>query len=339
LKNSAFLSNIDNLDLSKVKNVCIITHRFGDIDAFSSSYALEEVIVRNNPNASVKHVFPDGLNSVAEKLREYVNLESSEIEDFKDFDLIAVVDVGSPKLLNGYFDIVDNAVCPKLLVDHHPLQEESKLFYNYFFVSHDVTSSSELVLYLLEKYNVTPTELISNLLLLGILADTRHLSAANENTVKNACSLIDLGASLRWSDNILFQKKEPSEVIAKLKALSRINLYESDDTIISTVKVGSFHASVAKFLIDAGCDIALAYGEEDNVLRGSLRCSNQTGLKETFSLSTLSESLARIFDGVGGGHRLAASFNVKCKDEQLISEFLKLLENMLSTKVEKLSLK
>jgi nanoRNase/pAp phosphatase (c-di-AMP/oligoRNAs hydrolase) len=158
--------------------------------------------------------------------------------------------------------------------------------------------------------------------------------------LKNVCFLIDSGASLNWCENVLIIKKNRSEAIAKLKSLSRIRLYEAGDLIISIVKIGSFQASVAKFLVDSGSDVVLAYGEdEDGLIKGSLRCSYEASKIESLKLNTLAETLVKDFNGVGGGHRLAASFNVECEESQLISSFLTLSEKMLSRKIRKLPLK
>jgi|GEM_PF-2192227 len=332
-------SNIDAIDLSKVKNVCIITHRLADVDAVCASYALAELLRERSGVLSVDLIFPGNLDSKADELRKYIGIEATQKNSLDRFDLIIVVDAGSPKLLNEYFDTLKATGVPRMLLDHHPLLEDSKSFYNYFFVNEKATSSSELVLSLFQRYGSRPSQLISNVLLLGILFDTKHLLVANEDTIKNVSSLIDYGATLKWGETLLSQKRDRSEVIAKLKALSRINVYESDDVLVCVVKVGSFHASIAKFLVDAGCDLAVSYGVEDGTIRGSLRCSNEIGKNENVMLNVIAESLAKKFNGVGGGHRLASSFNIQCEESEFISEFLVLVEGMLSTKMRKMPLK
>ncbi|MGQ9781741.1 MAG: DHH family phosphoesterase [Nitrososphaeria archaeon] len=332
-------SNIDAIDLFKVKKVCIITHRLADVDAFCASYALAELLKEGNEVLSIDMIFPGGLDSKADELRKHFGVEASCERSFNRFDLVIVVDAGSPKLLNEYFDILKAAGVPKMLLDHHHLLEDSKSFYKYFFVNEKVTSSSELVLSLFKRYGSKPSELISNVLLLGILFDTKHLLVASEDTIKNVSSLIDYGATLRWGETLLSQKKDRSEVIARMKALSRINLYESDDIIICIVEIGSFHASVAKFLVDAGCDIVVSYGVEEGMIKGSLRGSNEIGKNENFALNVLAEALAKKFSGVGGGHRLASSFNIQCERQGFESALISLLQEMLSTKIRKLPLK
>lgn len=334
-----FFSNIDGLELSKVKKAFIITHRLGDVDAFCASYALNFFLKEKNLSMLIDFIFPNGLDSKAEDLRKYFALEVSEIKNFDEADLIIVVDAGSPRLLGEYFEILQNITTQKLLIDHHPIKEESKTFYNYFYVSQEVTSSSELIFSLFRKYNVTLSSTLSNVLLLGILFDTKHLLVAHEETIKNVSFLIDLGAKLNWSETILPNRRDRSEAIAKLKSLSRLNLYESDEAIIAIVKIGSFQASVAKFLVDAGCDIAIAYGEEDDLLKGSIRCSNELGRNEFVSLNALAETLGKTFNGVGGGHRLASSFSIQSDENKFVSTALDSIENMLSTKIRKLPLK
>ena len=334
----SIFSEIEHLALSKFKEVCILTHRLGDMDAFCASYAIGHFFMEKG-HSSITYIFPSGLSSNAESLRQYLQVNSSS--QFPDrCDLVVVVDAGSPYLLDEYYDLLKNVTAPKLLIDHHPLQDDSKHFYNYLVVDERATSSSEIVLLFFIRYDVPLPATISNALLLGILFDTKHLSVATEGTLKNVCFLIDSGASLNWCENVPIIKKNRSEAIAKLKSLSRIRLYEAGDLIISIVKIGSFQASVAKFLVDSGSDVVLAYGEdEDGLIKGSLRCSYEASKIESLKLNTLAETLVKDFNGVGGGHRLAASFNVECEESQLISSFLTLSEKMLSRKIRKLPLK
>lgn len=319
-------------------NVCIITHRLADVDAFCSSYVLNNYFKERNVS-EISLVFPEGLDSAAEILRKFYSIEPSKPEEFNKFDLIVVVDTGSPRLLGDYYPLVKSTFCKKVLIDHHPLIEESKQFYTHYYVDPESSSTCEIVLSLLLSLGYTLTPTASNLLLLGILFDTKHLLLANERTIKNVSLLIDKGARLKWSQDLLMQRRERSEVIAKLKSLSRINLFELNDLLVAIVKIGSFQASVAKFLVDAGCDIVLAYSFEE-IVKGSLRCSEILCRRDDFSLNVLAENLAKKFDGVGGGHKCAASFNLTCSNEQLlISTFLSLLETTFSSKINRISLK
>ena len=335
----SLFSNIDRLELPTVKKVFIVTHRLGDVDAFCATYALNFLLKKKKPSIQTSFIFPGGLDSKAEDLRKYFSVESSEIKVFDESDFIIVVDAGSPKLLDEYFEILKNTVAQKLLIDHHPIQEESKFFYNYLYVDQETTSSSELVLALFRKYSVTLPPDISNLLLLGVLFDTRHLLVAHEETIKNVSFLIESGARLNWGQSLLTHKRDRSEVIAKLKSLSRLSLYEAGEVIVAFVKVGSFHVSVANFLVGAGCDIVIAYGKEDSLLKGSIRCSIEVGRNELVALNVLAETLGKTFNGVGGGHRLASSFNIQSDENKFISTVLNLIQSTLSTKIRKLPLK
>ncbi len=328
-------TNLD--DIFKGNNVCILTHRLADIDALCSSVALGNFFKKNN--AKINFFFPEGLDSAAENLRKFLCMELSKPKDFKSFDLIIVVDTGSPKLLGDYYYLVKNSSSKKVLIDHHPLTEESIHFYTHYYVDTEHSSTCEMVLSILLNLGFNFDPLTSNLLLLGILFDTKHLILANERTIKNVCFLIDKGARLNWGQDFLLQKKDRSEIIAKLKSFSRLNIYEFDSFIVGIVKIGSFQASVAKFLVDLGCDLILAYSFDD-MIKGSLRCSDAMCKNNALSLNILAESLAKKFNGIGGGHKCAASFNLNCDDEQLfLSTFLSLLEATFSTKARKISLK
>lgn len=327
-----------NLDsIFKGNNVSILTHRLADIDALCSSVALGNFFKKNN--IKINFFFPEGLDSAAENLRKFLCIELSEPEDFESFDLIIVVDTGSPKLLGDYYYLVKNSSSKKVLIDHHPLTEESIHFYTHYYVDTEYSSTCEMVLSILLNLGFNFDPITSNLLLLGILFDTKHLMLANERTIKNVCFLIDKGARLNWGQDFLLQKKDRSEIIAKLKSFTRLNIYEFDIFIVGIVKIGSFQASVAKFLVDIGCDLILAYSF-DGIIKGSLRCSDILCKNNAVSLNVLAESLAKKFNGIGGGHKCASSFSLNCDNEQLfLSTFLSLLEVTFSTKARKIPLK
>ncbi len=76
------------------------------------------------------------------------------------------------------------------------------------------------------------------------------------------------------------------------------------DLIISVSKVGSYHASAAKALIDLGSDLSIVINK-DKSIKVSMRASNRF-----YSLTNLhlGVDIASRISKKGGGHPTAASF-------------------------------
>ncbi len=146
---------------------------------------------------------------------------------------------------------------------------------------------------------------IATSLLLGIFTDSQYLSLANEQTIE-CVNYLSRFVSIAEIKGVLSKERSYSERMARLKSAKRMELYKivDKDLIISVSKVGSYHASAAKALIDLGSDLSIVINKDESI-KVSMRASNRF-----YSLTNLhlGVDIASRISKKGGGHPTAASF-------------------------------
>jgi nanoRNase/pAp phosphatase (c-di-AMP/oligoRNAs hydrolase) len=165
------------------------------------------------------------------------------------------------------------------------------------------------------------TIVIDNLLLTGLIFDTRRFYFADVLTLQAAIKLIKYGADYEQCIKALLMRPDRSERIARLKAAGRVNLYTIGDWVIVTSKINAFEASVCRALIDMGADVAIVGGiPSKDVARISSRSTREFSTATAINLGKdVMEPLGDIIGGKGGGHANAAGANgTKCLEEAII---------------------
>lgn len=315
----------------KFKLAYVVTHRLADVDAYCAAYATVKLLSLIVKGAKVKAVFPSGLNSIARKVNKKFPIHIESNTDFTKADLIAIVDTNNPLLLAESMKGVMESKAKKILIDHHPLGKSARKIADFMFVDTKASSASEIVYDLYKANNINISKRVAQMLLLGIMADSQHLFLANGKTIMAVSDLYNKGASIEMAKKILTRERDPSERMARLKAASRVSLYNANNFIVVLSKVGSFHASVAKALLDLGADLAVAIGGNKEEVKASLRATQQFYRASKLHLGT--DIASRISES-GGGHSTAASLTSKIMDE---SKLKKLLLDVIEAKLGKLT--
>ena len=130
-----------------------------------------------------------------------------------------------------------------------------------------------------------------------------------------------------------------SEKVAKLKAARRSKIYNSNDFLVVTSKVGAFESSAASVLVRLGADVAFAGAtDEKGLMLISGRCKNTFIDKTGFSLvKDVFSELGKYIEGEGGGHPAAAAFNGKGDAVAALKKCVELTNVALGRKFGKLS--
>jgi nanoRNase/pAp phosphatase (c-di-AMP/oligoRNAs hydrolase) len=317
--------------------ILILSHRQGDPDALCSAGALKLLLEQMAVGISVVSTIlvPQGSSLLGRHVSKSLRIdfvEGIDDEAIGDFDLIMIVDTGDPKLLEPYDSAIAKSSSRKILIDHH----SSSL--------NDETWQPEVVRVVLPNSTSTceiialgfPTEMISkkvaDILLTGLLFDSQHLGLATKNTLEAALILVNAGSEISTCKKILRHEPDRSEILGRLKAAQRLRFEEVNGKIIARSEISSFHAAVARMLVDMGADVGIAYGETDGESRMSVR-SSQTFFKETgIDLSEEIKKIASYFELVGGGHATAASVSGKI-DPPVLAD--RLLQNVKSILLQK----
>src|SRR5207244_12645018 len=92
---------------------------------------------------------------------------------------------------------------------------------------------------------------------------------------KVAFGLVEAGASLEKARRMPRGEPDYGEVVARLKGAQRLEIIRIGPWVIARSRVGSFHAPVARGLLNLGADIAIATGGIGGEPRGSLRSSGR----------------------------------------------------------------
>lgn len=315
----------------KGKRVAILVHRQADVDAIASAIGLKKILEEKGFSVSVPE--PHGVSSLAKAFMERVGFKFKG--SIRGADVIVIVDTGNPKLLENYLEKVKGSKALKVLVDHHPYDPAFD-FVNFKIVDTKASSTSEIVYRVLERNGIRINKYIARVLLAGILFDSQHLNIASCKTLGIVKKLCEIAGGLSQAKALLVQKKDISEVIARLKAGQRAKLFRAGEMVLVISRLSSFQSSAAKFFVDAGADFAGVLGETDSGTRGSFRCSkgflDRTGLHLG---KDLARKVAERYGGAGGGHPTAASFSANVNIGDAENYILEIVEEILG-KLEEL---
>ncbi len=326
---SWFVEKLQNAQTKGTLRILIFSHRQADPDSLCAAFALGEILKelyrRINQNSAVElstHIIaPQGASQLGERISRSLGIQYQESLDEQSVakaDLIAAVDVGDPKLLEPYLEWIERAEAPKIVIDHHGDQEFGKpksvwRIFDEACINGRATSTCELIALGFSPDFLTRSS--AQALVVGIMFDSQHLGIATKETLEATLDAIREGAEITLAREMLRSQPDRSEIIARIKSAQRIQHVELGKYQILKVEVSSFHASVARMLIDIGGDLGIAFGEHEGEARLSARSSHQFARETGIDLGSLFEEIAGLQglgkEIIGGGHPTAASISGK----------------------------
>ena len=153
---------LDNIleEINKAESIVILTHENPDGDAVGSSLALYNALKNYGKN-------PDVIIPEYSRCFEFLP-GSSEIKkesDVEHYDLAISVDTANMKMLNGWAKYFDNAKT-SVVIDHHGT---NTMYGDYNFVNPDAPACSQILIVLLQYFNIEITREIGSCILTGII--------------------------------------------------------------------------------------------------------------------------------------------------------------------------
>jgi nanoRNase/pAp phosphatase (c-di-AMP/oligoRNAs hydrolase) len=335
---TALLAEFPFKKVENLRRVLIVTHRNADVDAYASAYGVAHILRRLNSKCVVAVAAPEGLSALAKLIHSQYPIEVVTSPQFEEQDMVIIVDTGHAQLLSDWVEQIKSLECSKVLIDHHPHSESVEQLVDHLLIDVEATSTSEIVLSILEAKHMKIPQKVAEVLLLGLMTDTAGLSLADCRTLENAVKLCRCGASLAKARQMLRVKRDVSEKIARLKAAQRLRIYRLEDWIIAVTHVGSYQASAARALIDLGADVAVAMGEVDDEVRGSLRATQEFCEKSGVHLGVdVAEKVGSALQGSGGGHAGAASFTAKRPLQEVADKVLLTLARKIDAALQEIT--
>ena len=313
--------------------IVVMGHRNADPDAFASALVIRDLLRSRGFDARL--VFPEGLSQASKRLaREILGREPGDVEDEppQESAMAVVVDTASPEQLGGLAQFALQVIL--VVVDHHAsnrLVERARLAV----YDPGARATSELVYLLASRgFGERLSREQLELLLAGIVYDTRHFILSNARTLRVAAEMLEQGARL---DRVLSALQSPpmeiSEKIARLKAAKRMQVIRAGDYLVAFTHVGAYESSAARAILDLGADMVLVVSERGRETRIIGRA--RKGIVEKLGIQLgrdIMEPVARSLGGGGGGHGQAAGASVPAGLEKTMTALVLHVEKLLRSK-------
>jgi len=286
-------------------------HQNADPDAVCAMLAFSRLYKTLNP-AGVVTMMADDLSRLSKQVMDSLGLDDEILEEpSSNYDLIILLDTNSAVQLGTDFQDIPMHPNRTVVIDHHEPNPDVELLSDHRIIRSDRFSTCEILIDVFDELEVEIDPTIANLLLTGIIFDTRRFFYTDLHTLQTSIKLVRAGADYERCVTSLQIRPDRSERIARLKASSKAKVHLFGDWIIVTSTINAFEASACRALIDIGADVAIIGGHPaKNKVRLSSRSTREFYDSTKINLGTdIMELLGPIIDGKGGGHANAAGAN------------------------------
>ncbi len=318
--------------LKKIQDpIVVITHRNADFDGYTAALLIKKYL--ENCRKDVHIVTPEGVSrdvkNFMEKLgiKHYSTIESLEKLPVSTISTLVIVDVSSNSQL-GEFQTLINDVSSIVWIDHHAVHAEnvdiSKL---HLYACREASSTCEIVLSEIDDLFQILDRDLAILSIAAILVDSRRLSRARATTFEILAKLLKyVDISFELIVNNLYTREMPfDEKMARIKGMMRTEAYRFNNNIVCISHVSAHEASLARLLLEAGCDIAIIVSEHDTEFRVIAR----TRL-DNVSMAEFCKKIGEILNGQGGGHDKAGAAAIPKREGLKIRKLMRLGVRVIS---------
>jgi phosphoesterase RecJ-like protein len=320
--------------LKDSKNPLILGHQNADPDAICSMIAFARLYKTLNPDGTPQLAADDTSRLSNQVLQIFEpELKISRTPE-SSHDLLILIDTNSRFQLGLPLQHIPDNPSKTIVIDHHERNPEINLIAEHQILREDKSSTCEIMVKVYSDLGIQIDASTANLLLTGIIFDTRRFFYADSETLAAAIELIEVGADYEKCVRSLLIKPDRSERIARLKAAGRTKVHLIGDWIVAISKINAFEASACRGLIELGADVAIVGGSPSkDVVRLSSRSTSDFFEKTRVSLgSDVMEPLGLLIEGEGGGHANAAGANGKKNLEKAMNRSVELIRTAVEAK-------
>jgi len=321
--------------LKDSKTPLILGHQNADPDAVCSMIAFAKLYKTLNPDG-IPQLVADDTSRLANQVLQIFEpeLKISRTPE-SSHDLLILLDTNSRFQLGLPLQHIPDNPSKTIVIDHHERNPEINMIAEHQILHEDKSSTCEIMVQVYSDLGVQIDASTANLLLTGIIFDTRRFFYADSETLATAIELIEAGADYEKCVRCLLIKPDRSERIARLKAGGRAKVHLIGDWIVAISKINAFEASACRGLIELGADVAIVGGSPSkDVVRLSSRSTSDFFEKTRVSLgSDVMEPLGLLIEGEGGGHANAAGANGKKNLEKAMNRSVELIREAVEAKI------
>jgi len=302
--------------LTEFKNPIFLCHRNADPDAIGSAYALREVF-----GGTIGII--DSVDRISTTLLNYLETKPIRRQNISEYDITVVLDTSTHVQLDG---IELGKYC---LIDHHTT---NNLLKNAEFYIHQPTSSTAEIIYtLLHEAGHSFSVEMGIALIAGIITDTGHFKHATPDAMRITASLLE-EAGVQYGEVLDLLASTPHDVsmrIAMMKTAMRARIVRvGGNWIIATSHVSSFNGAAAATLVNIGADVAFVASAVGDNVRISSR-ARRAAIEKGVTLGRMLDEMGKTHGGTGGGHDGAAGLEAKGIQDQILSECVERVKQIL----------
>ncbi len=305
-------------------NFILVSHKNPDGDAIASLTSLGMGLELMNKNVNIVTFDPIpetfGFLSGVEKIK-------NEIGELPEKCLVILLDCATIKRTGFEDNAALNNKIEIIAIDHHP--KETGAIEG--LICPKAAATAEIIFDLLEFLKIDIDHNIATSLLTGILTDTGGFKHSNTSpqTLRIAAKLLARGVSLTKITESVFGQKNLNILKIWGRALARIKIdpkIKMGTSIITNKDIEKENINPSEIsgissIMNTAREInfALLLTELNNTTKGSLRSEKEKGIDVA--------EIAKLFNG--GGHKLAAGFEIKGNIKKNIADITEKISQKL----------
>lgn len=309
------MSTLDNIleEINKANSIVILTHENPDGDAIGTSLALYNALKQYGKNSDI--IIPE-----YPKIFEFLPgvEEIKKVSEVEKYDLAISVDCATIKMLNGFSKYFENAKM-KIAIDHH---STNTMFGDINFVNPDAPACAQIMLVILEHFNIEITKDIGTCILTGIITDTGGFkySGVTAETFEFVAWLLNRGINVsKIYRQVLQIKTKPNFELNRI-ATNRLEFLENGKVAYTYITAedekqvnaqNGDHEGIVEIGRDVeGVEVSIFVRQTEKGCKVSMRSNEYINVSD----------VCLIFGG--GGHQRAAGALIQGTVEQVKEKLL-----------------
>lgn len=306
---------LDNIleEIKKANKIVILTHENPDGDAIGSSLGLSLALKQLDKNVDV--IIPE-FPKIFDFLPDTENIKKESDEEV--YDLAIALDCSDIQRLNGFAKYFEDAKV-KIVIDHHG---KNKMFGDYNYVDPVAPACAQILIAMLEYFNIDITKEIGTCLIAGIITDTGgfRYSGVTTETFEFASWILSKGINISEIYRKVLQTKTKTNFELTKLAMERMEFLENEKISYTYItkedeeRIGTQHGD-HEGLVEIGRDIegvevSIFIREAEKGYKVSLRSNEYVDVADV------------CFMFGGGGHLRAAGCTINGTLEQVKQKIL-----------------